>query len=220
MPHDARSAEQHIDSIVVPGTGRIAVEPDTATVRLGVSIIRPTATEARKAAAGTMSAVIDAVIATGVERRDVRTTLVGLNPVTDYSAERGPRVTGYQVTNTVEVIVRTLATTGELIDGALRAGASSLDGLDLRLDDPSAAGDLARRAAVEDARRRASVLAAAAGVTVGRVLGIVEGGRPPMPLSAGGTRGMDALKAEMADTPVEAGSQELIVSVVVTFALA
>jgi uncharacterized protein len=207
------------ESITVPGTGRVAVEPDIANVRLGVSIIRPTAAAAREAAAATMTAVLDAVSGHGVAKRDIRTTLLGLNPVTDYSSEKGPRVTGYQVTNTVEITVRNLATAGALIDAGLGAGASSLDGLEFRLEDPASVEDAARRAAIDDARRRAAVLAEAAGVGVGRVLAIVEGERPPMPFPAGGTRGVMAFKAEAADTPVEGGSQEVVVSVVVTFAI-
>jgi uncharacterized protein YggE len=34
-------------TITVPGTGRSIVEPDVADVRLGVSIVRPTAAAAR-----------------------------------------------------------------------------------------------------------------------------------------------------------------------------
>jgi uncharacterized protein YggE len=201
----------------VPGVGRRTVEPDLATIRLGVAVIRPTATAAREAAAATMTSVIDAIIATGVERRDVRTTLVGLSPITDYSPERGPRVTGYQLANTVEATVRDLPGVGALIDAALGAGATSLDGLAFRLEDPSEAEAAARRAAVEDARGRATVLAEAAGVRVGPVVGIVEDQRGFIPFPRGG-QAMYAMTAE-ADTPIEAGSQELVVSVVVTFSI-
>ena len=202
-------------SIVVPGLGRLTVEPDVATVRLGVSITRPTASEAREAAAETMTAILKAIAAAGVERRDIRTSLVGLGPITDYSSERGPRVTGYQLTNTVELTVRELSSAGKVIDAGLGAGASSLDGLDFRLADPAPAEDTARRAAVEDARRRATTLATAADVTLGPVVGIVEGsGQTPM-FERGGTAGL-ALKAA-SDTPIEAGSQDIVVSVVVTF---
>lgn len=220
MPQDdPQPATGHSRSIVVPGTGRVAVEPDVATVRLGVSIIRPTASDAREAAASTMTAILAALTEAGVERRDIRTTLVSLDPVTDYSSERGPRVTGYQVTNAVEVTARDLAAAGGLIDAALRAGASSLDGLAFRLEDRTAAEDAARRLAVEDARRRAGALAEAAGIDVGPVLAIVEGHQPAPPF-AGGSGGLMAMKAaESADTPVEAGSQEIVVSVVVTFAI-
>jgi hypothetical protein len=206
------------ETIIVPGRGHVTVEPDQASVRLGVAVTRPTATEAREAAATTMTAILAAVAATGVERKDLRTALVGLNPVTDYSSERGPRVTGYQLTNTVEVTVRALATVGAVIDAGLAAGATSLDGLDFRLADPTAAESEARQAAVVDARRRAETLAAAAGRTLGTVIGLVEGQQPPVgPFPRGPIAAM-AMKAE-ADTPVEAGSQEVVVSIVVTFAL-
>ena len=59
------------DAIVVPGIGRVSVEPDVATVRLGVMVTRPTAGAAREEAAATMTAVLGAIAAAGVERRDV-----------------------------------------------------------------------------------------------------------------------------------------------------
>lgn len=205
-------------TIVAPGIGRLTVEPDVATVRLGVAITRPTATDAREAAAAIMIAVLEAVAAAGVDRRDIRTSLVGLGPITDYSSERGPRVTGYQLTNTVEVTVRHLASAGQVIDAGLAAGASSLDGLEFRIDDPAPAQDTARRAAVEDARRRATTLAAAADVRLGPVVGIVEGSGPAPMFERGGIEGM-ALKAA-SDTPIEAGTQDVVIAVVVTFLIA
>jgi uncharacterized protein len=206
------------ETIIVPGRGRVTVEPDLASVRLGVALTRPTATAAREAAATTMTAILAAVVAAGVARKDLRTALVGLNPVTDYSSERGPRVTGYQLTNTVEVTVRALARVGAVIDAGLAAGATSLDGLDFRLADPTAAESEARQAAVVDARRRAETLAAAAGRTLGTVIGLVEGQQPPVGPFPHSPIAAMAMKAE-ADTPVEAGSQEIVVSIVVTFAL-
>ena len=202
-------------TIVVPGLGRLTVEPDVATVRLGVAITRPTASAAREAAAETMTAILQAIAAAGVDRRDVRTSLVGLGPITDYSSERGPRVTGYQLTNSVELTVRDLSAAGKVIDAGLGAGASSLDGLEFRLADPAPAEGAARRAAVEDALRRATTLATAADVTLGPVVGIVDGSRPGPMFERGGIEGM-ALKAA-SDTPIEAGTQDVVVSVVVTF---
>lgn len=204
------------ETIVVPGEGRVSVEPDQAAVRLGVSLVRPTAGEARESAAATMTSILAAVSAAGVERRDVRTAFVGLSPVTDYSSERGPHVTGYQLSNTIDVVVRDLPAVGALIDAALGAGATSLDGLELRVADPAAAESEARTLAVADARRRATTLAEAAGRPLGRVKSIVEAapGRPfpPNPVAE------MALKATI-ETPVAAGSQAIVVSVVVGFEL-
>ncbi|MEA2676408.1 MAG: uncharacterized protein QOJ81_549 [Chloroflexota bacterium] len=204
-------------SISVPGVGRVAVQPDIATLRLGVLVVRQTAAAARESAAVIMNAVLEALSAQGVAKKDLRTALLSLSPVTDYSPETGPRVTGYQAANSVSVTVRDLAQAGALIDAALAAGATSMDGLEFSVDDPSAAEEQARKLAMADAERRAETIAQAAGVKLGNVIGVVEGERGgPVPFPA--QRAM-AFKAEAADTPVEAGSQEIVVSVSVAFAI-
>src|SRR5918995_5280261 len=149
-------------TITVPGTGRVTVEPDVASVRLGVNIQRESAGQAREDAANTMNAIIEAITGQGVERRDVRTAMVTLGPVTDYS-EGGPRIVGYQLLNSVEVTLRNLDVAGALIDATLGAGASTLDSLEFRLEDPSAAEETARTLAIENAHSRATTLATAAG---------------------------------------------------------
>jgi uncharacterized protein YggE len=204
-------------TIVVPGVGRVVVRPDVASLRLGVVVVRPTAGEARQAAAGTMTAVVDALRAGGVEPKDLRTSLVSLDAVRDYSSEKGPRVTGYQLSNAVEATVRTIDAAGDLIDAALGAGATSLDGLSFRLADPREALAEARRLAVADAHARAETLAGEAGVQLGRVVAISEGGYaapgPPLPMA-------ELQMKSVADvaTPVEAGAEELSVTVTVTYA--
>jgi uncharacterized protein YggE len=204
-------------TISVPGMGRVLVEPDIATLRLGVLVVRATAAAARESAAVTMNAVLASLTDKGVAKRDQRTALLSLSPVTDYSSDKGPRVTGYQAANSVSVTVRDLSLAGTLIDAALGAGATSLDGLDFSIADPSAAEEEARKAAMADAKRRATTIAAAAGVTLGPVVGVSEGsggGPAPYPMPR-----MMAMKAEAADTPVEAGSQEIAVSVSVAFGI-
>lgn len=125
--------------ITVPGRGAVRVDPDVATIRLGVAVVRPTAGEARSAAASAMRDVIESLAAGGVDRSDLQTSLVGLDAVRDYSGAGGPRVTGYQLTNTVEATIREIGTVGALIDASLAAGATSLDGLAFRLADPAEA---------------------------------------------------------------------------------
>jgi len=204
-------------TITVPGQAVVLVEPNVASVRLGVNVLAGTAAAARESAAVTMKKILDAVTKQGVARGDVRTALVSLNPTMDYSDNKGPRITGYQVQNSVSVTLRNLARTGDLIDAALGAGASTLDSLDFRLDDATTAAAEARAAAMTDARARATTIARAAKAKVGAVLAVVEGQpmSPPMPFPAARM----ALKAEAAATPVEAGTQEISVALTVTFEL-
>jgi uncharacterized protein YggE len=202
---------------VTTGTGRVAVEPDTAELRLGVAIGRPTVAEARAAAAEAMTAILGTVTGTGVERRDVRTTTLSVQPRYDYRDGKSPTLTGYDLSNVVAVTVRDLARLGDVIDGALEAGATSLDGLAFRVDDPRGAEREARSAAVAEARERADVLAAAAGVSIAGVHDIVEAGAAPVWPQPKGARAMLAAEA---GTPVEAGATEIAVTVTVTFRLA
>jgi uncharacterized protein YggE len=205
-----------LGTIVVSGTGRVAVDPDVADLRLGVAVARPTVETARAAAAETMTAIIAAVASAGVERRDLRTSLLSVQPRYDYRDGKAPVLTGYDLANAVEVTVRDLGNLGPVVDGALTAGATSLDGLTFRLDDPREAERTARIAAVAEARARAEVLAAAGAVTLTSVQAIVEGGPPPTWPQSKAARMMATADS---GTPVEAGTTEIAVTVTVTFGI-
>jgi uncharacterized protein YggE len=202
-------------SIVVSGTGRVAVQPDVADLRLGVTVARPSVETARAEAGRTMDAILTAVQAAGVARRDVNTAMLSVQPRYDYRDGQAPQLTGYEIANIVEVTVRDLAQLGSVVDGALAAGATSMDGLAFRVSDPALPERQARISAMAEARARADVLAEAAGLSIEGVTDIVEGVpvRPPFPLA----KANRMMIAEDVATPVEAGSQEIAVSVTVTY---
>jgi hypothetical protein len=202
-------------SIVVSGTGRVAVEADLADLRLGVTLARPTVDEARAEAASTMAAILAAVADAGVARPDVRTTVLSVQPRYDYRDGTSPTLTGYELANVVEVVVRDLSKLGDVVDGTLRAGATSMDNLSFRVADPAPAEREARIRAMAEARARADVLAEAAGLSIDGVTDIVEGSpmRPPMPLA----KAERMMLASDASTPVESGSLEIVVTVTVTY---
>jgi len=204
-------------TIVVSGTGRVAVEPDVAELRLGVAISRETVAEARSEAAATMSAILAAIREAGVAERDIRTAMLSVQPRYDYRDGQAPALAGYDLSNVVEVTVRELAAVGDVIDGSLRAGATSLDGLAFQVAEPSAPEAAARTAAVADARAKAEVLAAAAGIRIAGVADIVEGGAPPsFPLAKAARMSL----AADSGTPVAAGTTDVVVTVTVTFRIA
>lgn len=202
-------------SIVVSGTGRVAVAPDVADLRLGVSVTRPTVDSARAEAAATMAAILSAVDAAGVPRRDVRTALLSVQPRYDYRDGKPPTLTGYELANVVEVTVRDLGRLGDVVDGTLGAGATSMDSLSFRVAEPAPAEREARILAMAAARARADVLAEAASLTITGVASVVEGvvGSLPGPRMKA-ERMMLAADAAM---PVETGSQEVAVSVTVSY---
>lgn len=202
-------------TITVTGTGRVSIEPDVADLRLGVSAARPTVSAARAEAASLMTAIIKAVASGGVDRRDIRTSLVSVQPRYDYRDGTPPVVVGYEFTNVVEATIRDLTRVGEVIDGALGAGATSLDGLSFRVDDPRPTERRARLGAMTNARARADVLAEAAGLSITGVVDIVEGIAlaPPSPMM----RADRMMAAAEVDTPIEAGLSVISITVRVTY---
>jgi len=211
---DPATTPEH--TISVGGIGRITTVPDVADVRVGVMITRTKVRDAQAAAATAMQAVIAALRKAGIADKDVQTTSLSLQPVYDYSPNgTPPKLTGYQIVNAVQATVRKLDTISDVIDGALAAGATTLDGITFRVDDPAAAEAQARDAAMKNARAKADALAKAAGVSITGVSSITEqsGSTPvPVPYSA-------ALAApdKVASTPVQVGTNEVDVSVSVVY---
>ena len=203
-------------TITVSGTGRASVRPDIAELRLGVTITEPTVEAARNASAKALSGVIARLKALEIAERDLRTSIVSVQPQYDYSQQSAPpRLVGYQFTNLVAATIREIEAVGDAIDGALGAGATTVDQISFRVEDQSAAEKAAREAAVADARARADTLAAAAGVAIVGVAAMVEGGGASIPYPGPFERA--AFSAKDAGTPIEAGLNEVTSTVTVSY---
>ncbi len=203
-------------TISVSGLGRVSITPDVADVRLGVQVTKKTVGEARDAAATAMTQVVATLRGAGIAERDIQTAILSLQPVYDYRPDgSAPKLTGYQFTNTVALTVRNLARLAEAIDGAMAAGATTMDGVSFRVDDPKAAESQARSAAMAEAKQKAEALASAAGVSITGVASIVESSSsvpPPIAYDAAAER-----LAAAVPTPVQPGTTEIQVSVSVSY---
>lgn len=202
-------------TISVTGTGRVVLTPDTADVRLGVTTTAKTVKAARAAAATAMTAVIASLRSRGIADKDIQTTTLSLQPTYNYSiGSNPPAVTGYSLTNAIAVTIRDLGKLGDAIDGALGAGATSLDGVAFRVADQSGAETQARQAAIAEASAAAKTLADAAHVSISGVASISESVAPvpyPVQYFAAGAASKDVA------TPVMAGTSEVSVTVAVVY---
>ncbi len=212
---DASSSAQPAQpSITVHGTGTVTLVPDLATVVLGVDVRAVSARAAQADASSRMNAVIAAVKQHNVAPADMATVNVSLGPVYNYSGD-SQKLVGYEAAQSLSVKVRNLSDTGSLIDDAVAAGATQVQGVSLSVADPDVATTQARTAAVADAKARAQALAAAANVTLGAPISITETSAPqPTPLAMAAP----AMGA-MASTPIVPGSFEVTVEVEITYAI-
>jgi uncharacterized protein len=198
--------------ISVRGTGRVAVKPDTAVVRVGAEMRAPTLAEATADVARRAAAVIERVKALGVAERDITTVTYSIEPVTAprRTDEDPTRIVAYRVVNVVQVKIRDLAAAGRILDGALAAGANTLSGLQFTVDDPSRPEAEARALAVKAAASTAQQLAAAAAVGLGELMSLTEDA-PGRPVARMAAQSMAAAPLSMG--PVESGQIEIVVNV-------
>lgn len=205
--------------IMVVGEGEAAIAPDMAILTLAVMREAETARAALDASNEAMAAVLAAMKEAGIADRDLQTAGLQINPryVYPQNGQGEPRITGYQVANTLTVRVRDLALLGEIIDRSVTLGVNQGGGIAFTNDDPSGALTEARKRAVADAVARASTLAEAAGVELGAIIEMSEHAQvpPPMPLGARAYR----MEAAADSVPVEAGENSYRVQVNVTFEL-
>lgn len=204
--------------ITVQGTGKVTVAPDLATISLSVQAQGSTAAKAQSQASSVMAKVIGEVKGQGVAVADLATQWISLQAQYSYSSDGStpPRVIGYQASQSLTIKVRQIDKAGPVIDAAVGAGATQVDGIAFSVADPTGPAAQARTAAVADARARASALASAAAVTLGAAVSIVEvGATAPTPIPYASDKALGAV----APTPVQPGTTEVEVDVQVTFAI-
>ncbi|MGR3512457.1 MAG: SIMPL domain-containing protein [Paracoccaceae bacterium] len=205
-------AEDAERRIVVSATGVADAAPDMATVRVGVSREALTAAEAMTAMSEGAGTVLEDLTSLGIEQRDMQTASVSLNPVWEQGNVRPPRIRGYAASTTVSVRVRDLDQLGVLLDRVVSGGANELNGLSFGIADPGPLESAARADAVERATAKAATLAKAAGVGLGAVQSISEGGaqRAPAPMMRGAMM-------EASAVPIAAGELTVRITVSMTF---
>ena len=215
----AQPAPQPIESVTVSGTGRSTVTPDRFTFNVGVQTMSATVDDAVTENNRRVASVIAALKKAGAQDKDIQTSQFSIYPQQDYQQGKLPRIVGYQVSNNISVRSTKVAEAGRLLGIAVAAGVNNSSGINFEVSDPAKGREQGLRAAFDDARAKASLLAQAAGRNLGRALLISEGIHqqepPPRPMMR--TMAMEAQAS--ADIPVESGSQEVTFTVTVTFEL-
>lgn len=170
--------------LTVTGTGEVARAPDMAVIRVGVVAQDKSASTALSRTSEAMVRMQQRLAEQGIEARDIQTTQLSLTPVYENtSGTRTRKIIAFEAMNAVLVRVRDLPSTGAVLGTLVEDGANRIDGISFTLQDSQESMDEARRRAVADARRKAEVLADAAGVELGALRDLREaGGGAPRPM--------------------------------------
>lgn len=171
----AAQTNEHRNTVSVSGEGIVKIEPDIVTVRFGIVTRDDDPVRARRLNEEAAAKALDAVRALGVEERKIRITVLQLNELREYDRDRRRQVpAGFEATRQAVVELDDMDKLPQLIAGVTSHGANRLFGLSYDISNRDEIRDQALQKAVENARRKASVMTESLGVTLGPVMRISE----------------------------------------------
>jgi len=167
--HTIEAPVEKMRVLPVSATAFISAAPDKAVISAGVLTTGRDAAQTASQNAETMSAVHAALSAAGIERSNIKTSRLSLQPSYDYSNRKKPKITGYTSNNTVSVTVYDLDKVGVTISALTDAGANRISNIQFSLRDSEALEAVVLDQAIAKARKKASAIAGSAGVTLGQL---------------------------------------------------
>jgi len=199
-------------TLTMTGSATAKAAPDMADISAGVTSDAPTAAAALAANSASLNRLFAALDRLGIARRNVQTSNFNVSPVyASRTPNEAQRLTGYRVNNDVHVILEDITKVGATLDALVAAGANQMNGLNFTIRDPAPLLARARADAVADARLRAQQYAAAAGVVLGPIQSLSEGGgEPPRPMYR-------VMAMAAAPTPIAAGEESVNASVTIVW---
>jgi uncharacterized protein len=214
----------YMNSITVEGSGNAAAIPNIAQITFSVDESAVTVADAQAAATKKTNDALAAVKNLGIDDKDVKTVGYNVSPkyesapcYSGYCPNSQPKITGYQVMQSVQVKVRDTAKAGDVLQALGTLEVQNISGPNFTVDEDEDMKSEARAEAIENAKSKAKALADKLGVHLGKVVSFYEnqGGYPMYGY------GGDMMKAESAMAvpapSLPTGEQETSVSVSITY---
>ncbi|BBX63813.1 SIMPL domain-containing protein [Mycobacterium saskatchewanense] len=169
--------------VTVVGAGQVQGVPDTLTTNASIEFTSPDVTTAMNQTNDRQQAVINALLGAGIDRKDIKTTDVTLQPQYSNPEPNGaPTITGYRATNSIVVKIHPPDAASQTLALIVNTGgaATRIGSVSYSIADDSQLVKDARARAFNDAKNRADQYAQLSGLHLGRVLSISEaaGGTP------------------------------------------
>jgi len=180
------------NTITVNGAGTVEAAPDEAQLNLAVNNQAPTADQAARDNANTMSQVIQAILGLSgvnpsITKDNITTTDYSLTPVYSQpntcliasssvqalTCTTTQQLVGYAVRNAIQISVTDMGSIGRVLDAATQSGANEVSGITFTFTSGTYANlqKQALQKAVQDASNQAQTMATALGV---RITGVVS----------------------------------------------
>lgn len=204
------------DFFQVSGTGKETAIPDTAFISFSVTKKALTISDAQNQTNTLMEQITTALKNLGIQDKYIKTTNYSVEP--NYDFNNNNQITGYTVTQSVDLTIKPIDLANKAIDALTAQGANVLGSVTFGFDEQTT-NDLqnkARRDAVLDAKQKAQALADAAGIRLGKIVNVQESFEP-FPVRFGGGGGpLMAKTADALTVPTNVTPGENSISVTIT----
>lgn len=200
----------------VDGVGKIDSLPSTAQVSLGVNKSESNVDQAKNEVNTIINKITQDVKNLGIDPKNITTTNFSVNPNYDYTSGN-QTITGYSVNTTISVKTPTVDIANKAIDGATKDGATQVGGVQFMIDDQTkrTLEDQARKQAIENAKHKASVIANASGIRLGKLVDVKETNQfqpGPIMYAQGNSMAKDS-----APTQLNAGQNQIQITVTLSY---
>ena len=165
------------DGFWVTGEGKVSVKPDIANISLGVSSREASVADSMTKTKDAMTKVLAALKADKVDGKDIQTQQYNINPTYSFKPMGGSQtISGYQVTNIVNVKLRDITKVNTVIADVITAGGdlTQVNNVYFSVEDPTQYFKDTRQKAIADAEHKAQKLAGLYGVTLGKPTYVLE----------------------------------------------
>lgn len=164
--------------IMVVGEAKSKQKSQIATFSAGVTVVKDKKDEAVKEVNEKVAAIIEALKNYGIKAEDIKTQNISIYQAQEQYWEDGKqkvRQGQWNVSNSVEVVLRDVDRASGLADLITSSGANNVYGPTFSLDDTAAVEIALFGEAMKDAKARAEAIAEASGRKLGKVVGVAEG---------------------------------------------
>lgn len=215
--------------VTITGVGEVFAVPDIATFSFSVVEEAATVGQAQEVATEKMNSILAYLKDAGIEDRDIKTVAYNVYPKYSYDTVtcfaypcppvRDPEISGYEVSQTIEIKVRDTEKAGEFLSNIGERGASNVSGINFTIDDEDTLKGQAREDAIANAKEKAEELASDLGVKLVRVVSFYEEENYPYyPMYYGYDKGMGMGGATESAAPMlPAGENKITSRVNITY---
>jgi uncharacterized protein len=221
----AQSIENN-STLSVSGKATMKTNPDRVTVSFGVETTNTTASSALRSNSEAANKLVNVLKAAGVQENETSTSSFVITPNYNYS-ESGTveNITGYTVTNSIQIQSSNINNISRWIDVAISTGANKVDSIYFSVSDKKLDGienDLLK-IAINNAKSKADIAASIVGLKVIGVRSInLNEFQPPSPIPQPYLAEKSlaaAAESSPISTPILTGMQEVTTQISIVFLL-